>query len=127
MSEFKTNHLHIICHDLEKMKHFWTHGIGATFREERSFGGAAGAVLQLDVLQINLRVPKNSETAIEPNKASLGYDHLGLEVDDIESACSHLATLGCLIESGPTDLSDRKIVFLKGPENITLELIQFLQ
>lgn len=127
MSKFKTNHLHIICDDLEKMKYFWTHGIGAAFREDRSFGGAAGAVLQLDELQINLRVPKSSETEIEPNKASLGYDHMGLEVDDIESACSHLAAFGCSIESGPTELSDRKIVFLKGPENITLELIQFLQ
>ena len=127
MSKFKTNHLHIICDDLEKMKDFWTHGIGAAFREDRSFGGAAGAVLQLGELQINLRVPKSSETKIEPNKASLGYDHMGLEVDDIESACSHLATFGCSIEAGPTELSDRKTVFLKGPENLTLELIQFLQ
>ena len=127
MVTFKTNHLHIICNDLDDMKHFWTSGIGATFKEDRSFGGAAGAVLQLGDLQINLRVPKSAEQEIEPNKASLGYDHLGLEVDDIESACSHLATFGCSIESGPTDLSDRKVVFLKGPENITLELIQFLQ
>ena len=127
MSKFKTNHLHIICDDLEQMKDFWTSGIGATFKEDRSFGGAAGTVLQLDALQINLRVPKSSETEIEPNKASLGYDHLGMEVDDIESACSHLATFGCSIKSGPTELTDRKTVFLKGPENITLELIQFLQ
>ena len=127
MSKFKTNHLHIICDDLEQMKHFWTSGIGATFKEDRIFGGAAGAVFQLDTLQINLRVPKSSETEIKPNRASLGYDHLGMEVDDIESACSHLATFGCSIESGPTELSDRKIVFLKGPENITMELIQFLQ
>jgi hypothetical protein len=83
-------------------------------------------VLQLDGLQINLRVPKSSETEMERNTASLGYDHLGLEVDDIESACFHLKAFGCSVETGPTDLTDRKIVFLKGPENITLELIQFL-
>ena len=127
MTTFKTNHLHIICDDLDNMKDFWIKGIGARFTEERSFGGAAGAVLQLDDLQINLRVPKTSENEIKANEAALGYDHLGLEVDDIESACSHLATFGCSIESGPTDLSDRKIVFLKGPENLTLELIQFIQ
>ena len=127
MVTFKTNHLHIICQDLEDMKHFWTVGIGATYKEDRSFGGAAGAVLQLGGLQINLRVPKSSEAEVEPNNVSFGYDHLGLEVDDIESACSHLAAFGCSIESGPTALVDRKIVFLKGPENLTLELIQFLQ
>lgn len=127
MGKFRTNHLHIICDDLEKMKNFWVQGIGAEFREDRSFGGAAGAVLQLDDLQINLRVPKSTEDGIEPNKAALGYDHLGLEVDDIELAYSHLASFGCSIESGPTDLTDRKILFLNGPENITLELIQFIQ
>ena len=126
MVKFKTNHLHIICQDLEDMKHFWTSGIGATYKEDRSFGRGAGAVLQLGELQINLRVPKSSEADIEPNKASLGYDHLGLEIDDIGSACSHLAAFGCSIESGPTALVDRKIVFLKGPENLTLELIEFL-
>ena len=126
MTTFKTNHLHIICGDLENMKDFWTQGIGATFKEDRSFGGAAGAVLQLDNLQVNLRVPKSTETEIKPNEVALGYDHVGLEVDDVESACSHLVSFGCSIESGPTDLNDRKIVFLKGPENLTLELIQFI-
>ena len=127
MATFKTNHLHIICDDLDGMKEFWTRAIGATFKEDRIFGGAAGAVLQLDELQINLRVPKSSEHEIKPNEAALGYDHLGLEVDDIDSAFSDLAAFGCTIESGPTELNDRKILFLKGPENITLELIQFFE
>jgi hypothetical protein len=72
-------------------------------------------------------VPKSTENKIKPNEIALGYDHLGLEVDDVESACSRLIAFGCSIESGPTDLSDRKIVFLKGPENLTLELIQFIR
>ena len=125
MKEFITNHLHKICEDLEKMMIFWTQGIGASFKENRSFGGAAGAVVELDGLQINLRVPKEAEKGLEANKTSLGYDHLGLEVDDLDSACTQLAAFGCSIDSGPTDLDDRRIVFLKGPENITLELIQF--
>ncbi len=127
MAIFKPNHLHIICEDLGKMTEFWTAGIGATFKGERSFGGAAGAVLQFDDLQINLRVPKSSEHEIKANEAALGYDHLGLEVDDLDSAFSHLTAFGCSIESGPTELNDRKILFLKGPENITLELIQFFR
>ncbi|MBT8346308.1 MAG: VOC family protein [Desulfofustis sp.] len=125
MATFKTNHLHIICEDLEKMKDFWTRGIGATLKENRSFGGAAGVVLQLDDLQINLRVPKSTENEIKPNEGALGYDHLGLEVDDIDSAYSDLAAFGCSIESGPAELNDRKILFLNGPENLILELIQF--
>lgn len=126
MCNFKMNHLHIICGDLEDMKKFWTEGMGASFKEDRSFGGADGAVLELDGLQINLRVPKESEKAIKLNTNSFGYDHLGLTVDDLDSACAHLAKFGCSIDSGPTELQDRKLAFLKGPENIILELIQIV-
>ena len=124
MPAFKMNHLHIICEDLPTMIDFWTSGAGASFKRYRTFGNADGAVLELDGLQINLRVPKENEKEMAANKASFGYDHLGLEVDDLDSALSHLASFGCTIDSGPTELNDRKIAFLKGPENITLELMQ---
>lgn len=124
MTTFRMDHLHVICEDLEGMVHFLTKGVGATFQENRVFGGADGAIIKLDRLQINLRVPKEAETGIQKNIPSLGYDHLGLTVDDLNSACSRLAEFGCTIDSGPTELNDRKIVFLKGPENITLELME---
>ena len=124
MPVFKMNHLHVICEDLQTMIDFWTSGVGASFKRYRSFGNAEGAVLALDGLQINLRVPKENEKGIATNNTSLGYDHLGLEVDDLDAALSHLASFGCTIDSGPTELNDRKIAFLKGPENITLELMQ---
>jgi catechol 2,3-dioxygenase-like lactoylglutathione lyase family enzyme len=124
MTIFKMDHLHVICNDLEGMIKFWTKGVGATFQENRVFGGADGAIIKLDGLQINLRVPKDSEQGIKQNSVSYGYDHLGLTVDDLDSACSRLAEFGCTIDSGPTELNDRKIVFLKGPENITLELME---
>jgi len=103
---------------------FWTKGIGAHFKEYRSFGGAEGAVLKLDTLQVNLRVPKESEAAEREKSSCLGYDHLGFEVDDLDRSCKQLMDYGCTINSGPTELQDRKIVFLSGPETITLELMQ---
>ena len=124
MSAFRMNHLHIICEDLQTMVEFWTSGVGASFKCYRTFGNADGAVLELDGLQINLRVPKDTENEIQKNSTSLGYDHLGLVVDNLDSACSHLFSFGCTIHGGPTELADRKIAFLKGPENITLELMQ---
>ena len=61
MNTYKVNHLHIICQDLQNMIEFWTAGLGAVFKEYRSFGGAEGAVLMVDSLQVNLRVPKQNE------------------------------------------------------------------
>ena len=124
MTTFKVNHLHIICQDLQNMIEFWKTGLGASFKEYRSFGPADGAVLMIDNLQVNLRVPKDNESSADGPGSCLGYDHVGFEVGDIDAACSRLTDLGCTIDSGPTELKDRKIVFLKGPENITLELMQ---
>ena len=124
MSAFRMNHLHVICEDLEGMVKFWTKGLGASFEEYRVFGGADGAIVRLDGLQINLRVPKEAEKELDKNSDSLGYDHLGLHVDDLDAACSRLAGFGCSIETGPIDLGKTKIVFLKGPENMRLELMQ---
>ena len=124
MNTFKVNHLHIICQDLQNMIEFWTTGLGAVFKEYRSFGGAEGAVLMVDNLQVNLRVPKENEISDSSSKSSLGYDHVGFEVDNLDSACSHLLESGCSVKTGPTELGDRKIVFLQGPEDITLELME---
>lgn len=125
MNIFRVNHLHVICEDLEGMIQFWSSGVGASFKSYRTFGNADGAVLDLDGLQINLRVPKDSEKGIEKNSISLGYDHLGLEVDNLDSACYHLEGFGCHLQSDPVDLADRRVAFLKGPEDLILELIQF--
>lgn len=124
MNTFKVNHLHIICRDLQNMIDFWTTGLGALFKEYRTFGGADGAVLMVGDLQVNLRIPKENENSDSEPGSCLGYDHLGFEVDNLDTACSHLLESGCSIKTGPTELADRKIVFLTGPENITMELME---
>ena len=124
MNTFKVNHLHIICQDLQNMIEFWTTGVGAHFKEYRAFGGADGAVLMVGDLQVNLRVPKENENSDNNTRSYLGYDHIGFEVDDLDTSCAHLVKSGCSIFSGPTESNDRKIAFLKGPEEITLELMQ---
>ncbi len=124
MTTCTLDHLHLICEDLEEMIRFWRDGIGASFIEYRTFGGAQGAVLLLGGLHLYLRVPKENERGKLTAMPSLGYDHLGLWVDDLEAACTRMETFGCRINSGPTDLHDRRILFLAGPEGITLELMQ---
>ncbi len=126
MNTFKVDHLHIICKDLQNMIEFWTTGLGAVFKEYRVFGGADGAVLKVGDFQIYLRVPKENEQPDGDSGSCLGYDHLGFWVDDLDAASSRLKGLGCTVSAGPTELHDRKIIFLKGPDTITLELMQKL-
>ena len=124
MNTFKLNHLHIVCSDLQNMVRFWTEGVGADLICYRTFGNADGAVLNLDGLRISLRLPKENEQVRERRQNSFGYDHLGLEVNDLDDACNHLADFACKIDSGPFKREGRKTVFLKGPDNVVLELMQ---
>ena len=53
-----------------------------------------------------------------------GYDHIGLEVEDIHAACDDLTQRGYQFSMPPTDAAGLAIAFFKGPENITIELVQ---
>ena len=122
---YRLHHIHLICRDLEAMISFFTDLIGATLEERRKFGTADGAVLNLDGTRINLRIAREDEE-IKPNLAqsTYGYDHIGLEVEDIHAAYRDLTDSGCIFFIPPREAGGATFAFLKGPENITIELVQ---
>ena len=122
---YRFHHLHLICKDLENMIGFFTDALGARLSVRKQFGGADGAVLDLNGTDISLRVEKKGEVITgDASQTRYGYDHIGLQVEDLEKAMQELAPTGVEFLSGPVDLGDKFIVFLKGPENITIELLQ---
>ena len=58
---YSLHHVHLICRDLEKMIGFFEEAIGAEFVEHRKFGTADGATLDLQGININLRVAREGE------------------------------------------------------------------
>ena len=122
---YRFHHLHLICKDLEHMMGFFTEALGARLVEKKQFGGANGAVLDLNGTGISLRVAKKDEVITgDASETRYGFDHLALEVEDIQKAIEELAPKGVEFLSEPVDLGDQHIVFLKGPEKITIELLQ---
>lgn len=55
----------------------------------------------------------------------LGYNHLCFAVDDIESEVARLSSEGIHFISTILEFNDKKLVYLEGPENITIELGQY--
>ena len=53
-----------------------------------------------------------------------GYDHIGLQVEDLQAAHDDLVQRGYSFFMAPTETVDNIIAFFKGPENITIELLQ---
>ena len=122
---YRLHHLHIICRDLEKMITFFTETLGAKLVMRKKFGTADGASLDLQGTTVNLRVSREDEAiAGDASQSSYGYDHIGLQVEDIETAYTELQAQGFSFLVPPTDIPNLKMAFFKGPEDITIELVQ---
>jgi catechol 2,3-dioxygenase-like lactoylglutathione lyase family enzyme len=56
----------------------------------------------------------------------LGFNHVCFAVEDIENAVLRLTDAGVALRNQIMEFHDRKLVFLSGPEGITVELAQWL-
>jgi catechol 2,3-dioxygenase-like lactoylglutathione lyase family enzyme len=125
---FSLHHVHLICKDLENMIGFFDDAIGARLVERRKFGTADGATLDLQGIDINLRVVREGEEIRENRTlSSYGYDHIGLQVENVQAAYEDLAGRGYSFFMPPAEAAGMMVAFFKGPENITIELVQPLE
>ena len=113
------DHVHVCCTDLKGMIDFWTGAFHAEFLQYRSFGGADGAVVRLD--GVNIYIKTFPQGASMPDFSACGVNHIGLRVDDVNE------TLALLVENyGATILNkvSDDCAFVAGPEGVMLELIR---
>jgi glyoxylase I family protein len=121
----RVHHVHLICSNLEAMIQFFSSSLGATLVARRKFGTADGATLDLDGTLINLRVARGDEKVTgDSAQVRYGYDHLGLEVENVDATYEELKAKGFSFTAPPSDLEQWRVAFFKGPDNITIELIQ---
>ena len=65
----------------------------------------------------------------DPNTTDLhrtGYNHLALRVENFDSEVKRLKEAGVVIKNQPVAFHNRKLVFLVGPEDVTIELVEWL-
>src|SRR5262245_14662975 len=65
----------------------------------------------------------------DPNTTDLrrtGYNHLALRVENLDSEVRRLKEAGVVIKNQPVAFHNRKLVFLVGPEDVTIELVEWL-
>jgi catechol 2,3-dioxygenase-like lactoylglutathione lyase family enzyme len=55
-----------------------------------------------------------------------GYNHLAFRVDDIAAVTAHLEANGVTMLSEEMDYISRRLRFFEGPEEITLELVEWI-
>jgi catechol 2,3-dioxygenase-like lactoylglutathione lyase family enzyme len=57
----------------------------------------------------------------------LGFNHVCFAVEDIEAEVRRLSAHGVRLRNEIMEFHDRKLVFLTGPEGVTVELAQWLR
>lgn len=55
----------------------------------------------------------------------IGFNHICFAVDDLDAEVARLTAAGVKLRNGVMDFLNRKLVFLRGPEDITVELAQW--
>ena len=122
---YRLHHIHLICKDLAGMIDFFSENLGATLIAKKKFGTADGASLDLQGTTVNLRVAREDEEMTgDASQTRFGYDHLGLQVEDVDAAYRDLRDKGFSFFMTPKDIPDLRIAFFRGPEDIIIELVQ---
>ena len=117
-------HVHVMCRDLSPMVDFWVQGLGATFVQFRQFGGADGAVLDMNsATKLYLKVmpcePQDTDTV------RAGADHLGFLVENLDALLAHIKTMpGCRVHREPFMSGTLRCAFITGPENVLVEVME---
>ncbi|MGE3270047.1 MAG: VOC family protein [Chloroflexota bacterium] len=123
--EYQFHHIHVFCSDLEATERWFTEGVGATVVERRDSRGVPGVVLNLGGANVLLRPAREGENLASAGARHFGADHFGLRVDDVDAAVAELRSRGVFIEVEPWDFSPgSRIAFIKGPDEVRIELVQ---
>jgi catechol 2,3-dioxygenase-like lactoylglutathione lyase family enzyme len=86
----------------------------------------ANATPRLEVQLLRYRHPDAVRDGDVTRLNNLGFNHVCFKVEDIEAEVRRLTASGVQLRNEIMEFHDRKLVFLRGPEGVTVELAQWL-
>jgi catechol 2,3-dioxygenase-like lactoylglutathione lyase family enzyme len=86
----------------------------------------AGASPRVEVQLLHYRRPALHDGGDPSDLARPGFNHVCFTVDDLDAEVARLQAAGVRLRNDVMTFHDRKLVFLAGPEGITIELAQWL-
>jgi catechol 2,3-dioxygenase-like lactoylglutathione lyase family enzyme len=85
----------------------------------------AGASPRMEVQLLRYHHPEPVPDPDAGDLARLGFNHVCLAVDDLDGDVARLRASGVRLRNEVMVFHDRKLVFLSGPEGITVELAEW--
>jgi catechol 2,3-dioxygenase-like lactoylglutathione lyase family enzyme len=86
----------------------------------------AGSEPRQEVQVLHYRHP---EVRVDTDSGDLlraGFNHICFRVDDLDAEVERLTSAGVTLKNEPMQFHDRRLVFLAGPEGVTVELAEWL-
>jgi len=129
--EFKFDHIHIKCHDINIVKKFYEEMFNANIVYEGKIGNAPMIMIKLGDTAINISEASGKEV-LESSKKSreniwirYGIGHFGVCVEDLDEATRELKRKGAEFIWEPRDIRKGvRVAFIRGPEDDVIEIVQ---
>ncbi len=86
----------------------------------------AGASPRVELQLLQYRRPALHDGGDPSDLARPGFNHVCFAVDDLDAEVARLRAAGVRLRNEVMTFHDRKLVFLVGPEGVTIELAQWL-
>lgn len=127
MATFTWEHIHLRSPDPEATARWYQEMLGAEIIRTPQPDGLERLDLLLGGTQKVFIAPASptATPAPAPDAPYMGLEHIGLTVADIDAAVGELRGKGVRFTLDPTTIRPGvRIAFLRGPENVSIELIQ---
>ena len=138
----KFDHVTVVVRDLAAARHFFellgfkeTSAVVISGKVMEGYMGVEG--IEADHVTLAIENPhtevqllhyRHPETIDDPSIRKLnkvGFNHICFTSDDIEADIARLTAAGVKLRNRMMDFHSRKLVFLEGPEGITVELAEW--
>lgn len=136
------DHVTIVVRDVEAAKHFFgllgfreTHSAVISGKVMEDYMGIKG--IEADHITLAIENPhsevqllryRHPDAVVDADISKLnklGFNHICFAVDDLDAEVARLTAAGVKLRNRVMDFLSRKLVFLHGPEDITVELAQW--
>jgi|SRR5450756_102900 len=123
--QYRFDHVHVYCSDLPATEGWFVEKMGAELIRRRDPKPAPASDLRLGGAVLYLREQWPNETLGEGGASRFGTDHFGLAVDDLNATAAELKRRGVEFEVEPYEIRPGlRIAFVKGPDEVRIELLQ---
>jgi len=86
----------------------------------------AGGSIHQEVQLLRFHHPEVPKNPAESNLARLGFNHVCFAVDDLDATLARLEAGGVKTRNSVMTFHDRRLVFLIGPGDVTIELAEWV-